>query len=89
MAAVTGIRSLHQVVVSAVVDVEGAMATVLSVAVVTVAAATPAIAVAETPVGATFKATAALRKMSAATAARKGTGPMNARRRSATRRFTP
>jgi hypothetical protein len=57
----------------------------LAVAVVAVAAATPVIVMAETPV----EATAALRKMSAATAARKGTGLVNARRRSATRRVTP
>jgi hypothetical protein len=85
MAAVTGIRSLHQAVASAVVDAVVAVAAVLAVAVVAVAAATPAIAVVETPV----EATVALRKMSAATEVRKGTEPMNARRRSATRRVTP
>jgi hypothetical protein len=51
MAAVTGIRSLHQVVASAVVDAVVAVAAVLAVAMVVVAAVTPAIVVAETPVG--------------------------------------
>jgi hypothetical protein len=64
MAAVTGIRSLHQAVASAVVDVVVAVAAVLAVVVVVVAVVTPAIAVAETPI----EATTALRKMSAVTA---------------------
>jgi GTP cyclohydrolase III len=68
---------------------EGVVAALLAIAVVPVATVTPAIAVAETPVVATVKATAALRKMSAATAARKGTRLVNTRRRSVMRRFTP
>jgi hypothetical protein len=69
--AVTGVRSLHQAVASAVVDVVVAMAAVLAVAVVVVAVVTPVIVVAETPV----EATTALRKMSAATTARRALGP--------------
>jgi hypothetical protein len=89
MAAVTGRRSLHQAVASEVADVEGAAAAALVVAVVAVVAATLVIAVGEAPAVAAVKAAATLQRINVTTAVRRGTGPVNARRRSATRRFTP
>jgi hypothetical protein len=89
MAAVTDRRSLHQAAASEVEDVEGAAAAALVVPVVAVVAATLVIAAGEAPVVAAVKAAVTSQRINVATTVRRGTRPVNARRRSVTRRFTP
>jgi hypothetical protein len=89
MAVVTGRSSLHQASASELADVEGATAVALVVTVVAVVAATLVIVAREAPSVAAVKAVATSQRINVATAVRRGTGPVNARRRSAMRRFTP